>query len=196
MMSDTLGSYGSLARFKNLERIRKVNDYTIIGSGGEYSDFQFINKLLEYISVEDHCFDDNSSLDPSEIHSYLSRVLYNRRSKADPLWNQVVVAGVKDQNSFLGVVDLYGTTYVTDIVATGFGTHLAYPLLRKAWRADMTEQEARQLLEDCSRVLYYRDARTINKFQLATVKGDGIQISEPYSLQTKWDYEVFKNPRE
>ena len=50
MISDTLGSYGSLARFKNIRRIEKINDYTMIGSGGEFSDFQAISKTLEKLS--------------------------------------------------------------------------------------------------------------------------------------------------
>jgi 20S proteasome subunit beta 7 len=44
------GSYGSLARFKNLERLKAVNEHTLIGAGGEYSDFQAIQKMLENIS--------------------------------------------------------------------------------------------------------------------------------------------------
>ncbi len=44
------GSYGSLARFKNLERLKAVNKYTLVGAGGEYSDFQAIQKMLEHIS--------------------------------------------------------------------------------------------------------------------------------------------------
>ena len=51
-------------------------------------------------SIEDYCADDGSTLDPSEIHAYLSRVMYGRRSKADPLWNQVVVAGVKEGKTY------------------------------------------------------------------------------------------------
>lgn len=50
IMSDTLGSYGSLARFKNLDRIQKVNGYTLVASGGEYSDFQNILRTIEHIS--------------------------------------------------------------------------------------------------------------------------------------------------
>jgi len=33
-------------------------------------------------------------MQPQEIYSYLSRVMYNRRSKFDPLWNSLVVGGV------------------------------------------------------------------------------------------------------
>ena len=40
------GSYGSLARFTNLRRIRRVGDYTLVAGSGEYSDFQYIMDLL------------------------------------------------------------------------------------------------------------------------------------------------------
>lgn len=50
MMSDTLGSYGSVAMFKKVQRIRTVNQYTILGAGGEYSDLQYIMKLLEQLT--------------------------------------------------------------------------------------------------------------------------------------------------
>jgi len=40
--------------------------------------------------------DDNAKLSASEIHSYLTRVMYNKRNKMNPLWNTLLVAGVKD----------------------------------------------------------------------------------------------------
>ena len=42
------------------------------------------------------CEDDGKELAPWEIHAYLCRVMYNRRNKFDPLWNSLVVAGVKN----------------------------------------------------------------------------------------------------
>eukprot|EP00965_Chrysotila_dentata_P024969 827859-Pleurochrysis_carterae.AAC.1 len=36
---------------------------------------------------------------------------------------------------------------------------MALPLMRKGWREDLSEEEARKLLEDCCRVLFYRDTR-------------------------------------
>lgn len=63
----------------------------------------------------------------------------------------------------LGTVDQIGTSFEADFIATGLGKHVAIPLMRSRWRADLTESEARALLEDCARVLYYRDCRAINK---------------------------------
>lgn len=143
-----------------------------------------------------------TSLSGREMHRYLTRVLYNRRTKGDPLWNNLVVAGVdEDNNPTLGVVDLIGTAYEEDHVATGFGGHLATPILRKNWRPDLTEDEAKSLLTDCMRVLYYRDCRTMNRIQIATLKKTedsdkpDITVSEPIKMDTKWDFASFVKPK-
>ncbi len=90
------GSYGSLARYTELRRIRRVGDYTLLAAGGEYSDFQHIMDLLGELVVEDHVKDDGAKLGAAEIHSYLTRVMYQRRNKFNPLYNTLVVAGFKD----------------------------------------------------------------------------------------------------
>lgn len=61
-----------------------------------------------------------------------SKVMYERRSKSDPLWNSLVVGGVKHGKHFLGYVDYQGTTYQSSTIATGYGAYIAQPLLRKA----------------------------------------------------------------
>lgn len=76
------------------------------------------------------------------------------------------------RNSFLGYVDLLGTTYSSPTLATGFGAHIAQPLLREAYEAKagvdgkgplLTAEEAEALMDECMKVLFYRDARSINK---------------------------------
>lgn len=42
-----IGSYGSLARFYVMERLKQVGDFTVVGGGGDYSDFQHTIKNLE-----------------------------------------------------------------------------------------------------------------------------------------------------
>ena len=41
------GSYGSLARFKSLSRLMKVNENTVIGASGDIADFQYIQETLK-----------------------------------------------------------------------------------------------------------------------------------------------------
>ena len=134
-------------------------------------------------------------LSTPQIQSYLSRVCYNKRNKQDPLFNRMIVAGFKDGKTHLGYVDLFGMTFDDDYIATGYGNYFALPLIRDRWRADMTEGEARALLEDCVRVLWYRDTRALNKITLAKITGEGAVISEPYSVDTKWDFKSFVQPK-
>lgn len=75
------GSYGSTKRYKNIDRIIKVNGSTLLGAGGELSDFAHIAKLLDELVTEDFVFDDGVQLTAPEAHAYLTRVMYNRRNK-------------------------------------------------------------------------------------------------------------------
>ena len=55
-------------------------------------------------SMYDNMWDDGNSLGPKEVRNYLSRVMYNRRNKFDPLWNSLVLSGVINGQEYLGVV--------------------------------------------------------------------------------------------
>lgn len=119
--------------------------------------------------------------------------MYDRRTKMKPLWNAHVVGGLDGDGSvFLGYVDLKGVAYKAATVATGYGAYIAQPLLRKATEGRehlISEQEACSILENCMRVLYYRDARSLNKIQIATVsKAAGVSITAPYELSTNWEF--------
>eukprot|EP00889_Picochlorum_renovo_P005408 jgi/Picre1/32438/NNA_007784.t1 len=189
-----LGAYGSTKRYKSIQRLTKVNDACVVGAGGELSDYQQIVKMLDELATEDFCMDDGHRMTPSEVFSYLTRVMYNRRNKFDPLWNSIVVGGLQRGKPFLGTVGMIGTNYTDDTVATGFGNHLARPLMRERHSPDMDEKAAMELLHDCLRVCYYRDKVSVNKFQISKITKDGVDISEPFSLDTKWDYALFKDP--
>ena len=45
--ADKLGSYGSLARYRDISRLLKVNESTVMGAGGDYADFQFVKSIIE-----------------------------------------------------------------------------------------------------------------------------------------------------
>lgn len=138
---------------------------------------------------------------PRPLHAHAS-VLTSlpRRSQPslqfDPLWNSMVIAGVDQATgeSFLGTTSMIGVAYSDSHVATGFGNHLARPLFRNEQRDDMSESEARALLEKALKVCYYRDKNSINKFLIGTVTKEGTTLSAPFSLATEWGYGAFVHP--
>ena len=139
---------------------------TVLGASGDLSDFQYLQGLLDGLVTAEFTAGDGHALAPAEVHEYLARVLYARRSKLNPLWNSLLVGGVKDGKAFLGYVDLLGTTYQASTLATGYGAYIALPLLRQAVEGreeSLTEEEARRILTESMRVLFYRDARSLNK---------------------------------
>ena len=103
MAADHVGSYGSLLRFNNIERLIKVGKETVVGISGDISDLQYIQRLLDELEIEEEVYDNDGGdyLRAPNVHEYLSRVLYNRRSKMNPLWNAIIVGGFeKDRTPF------------------------------------------------------------------------------------------------
>ena len=147
--------------------------------------------------IDDEITDDGTELGADNVYKYLSNVMYARRLKMNPLWNTFVVAGYSRQTRepVLGCVDLHGTTWQSPSIATGFGAYLVQPLLRKHLSTytpgQTTYEQARKVVEDCMRVLFYRDARSLNRIQIGVVWKDaekGIEISEPFELKTEWAF--------
>ncbi|XP_047460716.1 proteasome subunit beta type-4 [Mugil cephalus] len=191
--ADMLGSYGSLARFRNISRLMKVNNNTILGASGDYADYQYLKQVIEQMVIDEELLGDGHSYSPKAVHSWLTRVMYNRRSKMNPLWNTVVIGGFYNGERFPGYVDKLG----------GYRSHMAssavkvfkrcgcflQPLMREVLekKAEITKQEARDLVERCLKVLYYRDARSYNRHEIAIVTEDGVEIVGPLSSETNWD---------
>lgn len=190
MAGDTLGSYGSLARFKNCSRIIKVNDKIILGAGGDYGDFQHLKAIIEGKVNKDDCIDDGTQLKPKELHCWLTRILYNRRCQLDPLWVDFVIAGNQDGQPFLGFVEKKGVAFKDKIICTGYGAHLISPLLRDALLRNpkLNKEDAKSLIEKSMEILYYRDARSYLKYQIGSFDlKDGINIEGPLTVRENWN---------
>lgn len=169
----SLASYGSLARFRDMQRMTALGSKTLLGTSGDISDYQQICRLLHQYHVAEQCYDDGHLMSPKQWYTALAAVLYKRRSESNPLWTSNVIAGVEaDGSVFLGCCDLLGTQFQAESIATGFGAHLAQPLLRNAVDeanargTPLTEAEAIAVVEKCMKVLYYRDARSLDKVSI------------------------------
>lgn len=126
---------------------------------------------------------------PDQYARWLRQVMYNKRTKVNPLWNVVVIGGVKkDEKPVLKYVDLFGMTFEEDFMASGLGGYMAMPLMRKEWKPDMTEAEARALLTKCLQVLFYRDCRASNRVQFSIATKDKVEIEEPIVIDHFWSH--------
>ncbi|KIH92760.1 20S proteasome subunit beta 7 [Sporothrix brasiliensis 5110] len=213
MAADNLASYGSLARFTDTLRLRPFGKEAVVGFSGDVSDMQFLDRHLTNLEIEEsysHEGDEqpendddddrekqkNKGLNAANIHTYLGKLFYGRRNKFDPLWNQVLVAGFDNNDDvFLACVDLRGTTYAAPSLATGYGAALAQPVMRRVAEteeqvAQLTQEQAVAVIKECMKVLYYRDARSLDTYSMAIVtKGGGVTLTTDEKLeQQSWAF--------
>ncbi|KAI5923293.1 20S proteasome subunit [Camillea tinctor] len=196
MAADNLASYGSLARFTDVKRIRTFADTSIIGFGGDVSDMQYLDRHLTELGIDEaYQSEAGHTLNARNLHKYLSNLLYNRRSKFDPLWNHLLVAGLDEESRpFLAAADLLGTTFTSPSLATGFGGMLAQPIMRRyvpdeAAVAGVSRDQAVEVIRECMKVLFYRDARSLDSYSLAIVTKDGVELRENEKLeQQSWAF--------
>ena len=188
-------SYGSLARFTDVKRLRPFANSSVVGFSGDVSDMQYIDRHLTDLALDEAYADTSPDasarprLSAANLHRYLAKLLYRRRSKFDPLWNHLLVAGLDDDaRPFLAAADLLGTTYSAPSLATGFGAMLAQPIMRarvpdeEAARG-LSRDDAVQIVKDCLKVLYYRDARSMDRYSIAVVTKDGVDLRTDEQLE-------------
>ena len=156
---------------------------------------QHIDRLLTGLSIRENYSSSPSDppateLHAKNLHTYMSKVMYNRRTKIDPLWNVILIAGLDgEEKPFLASVDLLGTTFSSPTLATGFGAHLAQPLLRRAVPNDaavlqLSKGEAVDLVKECMKVLFYRDARSTDRYSIAVISKDqGVELKDDEKLE-------------
>lgn len=170
MAADTLGSYGRMARFTDFKRIHKIGTLTLMATSGELSDLQKLLDTTESMQRDDTLLNDGISRDASEWHTLLTRMCYSQRKKIDPYYNLFAIGGLDSKGvPYLGYTDYFGTSFKENYVCTGFGHHLALPIIRRKYREDMTVEEAQALIQECMRVLYYRDCRASRNYTMVTL---------------------------
>lgn len=194
LAADNLASYGSLARFNDVKRLRPFASSSVVGFSGDVSDMQYLDRHLNELEI-DEAYEgseagEGKGLNAENLHKYLSKLFYARRNKFDPLWNQILVAGFDSQQTpFLAAADLRGTVYTSPSLATGFGSMLAQPIMRKVaateeQAAQLSREEAVKVVRECMKVLYYRDARSWDGYSLAVVtKEGGVEVSYEEKLE-------------
>ncbi|BHF83176.1 Proteasome subunit beta type-4 [Sparganum proliferum] len=174
---DVLVSYGSLARYTNFDRVAKL--------------------LLRHIQQQtllDNLLNDGFTTSPQALHSWITRVMYNRRSQFNPLWNTYLVGGVSSDNKpFLGYSNMLGVSFTENCVATGFGAYLVAPTLRRFLDTkangdpdQLSYEDALMAIKESLMMLYYRDCRAYGVYKLAHVTKDGVEVSEDQKLETDW----------
>ena len=168
--------YGSsLSLTKSFERIKVLNERTLIGYSGEYSDMQETSRILDELILEDQLeTNKNGAMGPVELGHYLSHLHYGQRNKLDPYLNSAIVGGIDFNGDIvLMQVDPFGTFLSGNYFTTAFANYFACSLLRNEYPKnpnDLTKEQAINLLKKCFEVLFYRDSKAGDVIQFTILK--------------------------
>lgn len=194
--ADTSTTYGGMLMHRDVQRILPISENTVIAASGEMADLEELRTQLANKTEADYIENDGSRMKPREYWNYLARVLFGQRMKADPYWNSLTVAGwsANEEQPFLGTVDMYGTKLeVKDFALSGLSLYYCQAFVQSRYSPDLSYEDAQKIVEDCIRVLFYRDKRAIDTINISTVTRQGISIGQPYRVETDWSLDFYKN---
>ena len=64
-------------------------------------------------------------------------------------------------------------------------------LFANRWHKDISKEDAVALIEDCMRVMFYRDKKAHDMIQISTVThADGVQMGTPYRIEASTDLQA------
>ncbi|KAI4291506.1 20S proteasome subunit beta 7 [Pancytospora philotis] len=191
MAADTAGAYGSLA-LTDFTKIYKLTPRCLAGFSGAVADIQYLHQL-----VTAEIANDPRPIDPQGIHKMIQLILYERRSKLELLNISVIVCGINrvdegfgatdEGGKMVGVVNSKGNFWFDSAVASGIAQHLVIPTIRERRAAVQTKEEAVALMEECMRVLCYKDCKASNVIQMGFCDENETVVTKPYALETNWD---------
>ena len=203
---DTRMCYGnSLSLVSSKERIKALNNRTLIGYSGEFSDIQETTRILNELVLDDQLeTNGKNEKGPVELGHYLSSLHYERRNKLDPYLNSAIVGGIDFNGDIvLMQVDPFGTFLSGNYFTTAFANYFACSLLRNNYPKnpnDLTKEKAIELIMKCFEVLFYRDCNAGDNIQFSVIEKDNNGLPKiengEYKLKTKWEYKQFMQGNE
>ena len=203
---DTRMCYGnSLSLVSSKERIKALNNRTLIGYSGEFSDIQETTRILNELVLDDQLeTNGKNEKGPVELGHYLSSLHYERRNKLDPYLNSAIVGGIDFNGDIvLMQVDPFGTFLSGNYFTTAFANYFACSLLRNNYpknQNDLTKEKAIELIMKCFEVLFYRDCNAGDNIQFSVIEKDNNGLPKiengEYKLKTKWEYKQFMQGNE
>lgn len=194
LAADTMGSYGGLRRYKDMQRVIKISETCLIAASGDLADLSELERIvMDQVRLDAVEAEHGVTFNAQSLHAWIQTIFYHHRCKMNPYWLTVAVAGwdSKKNKPFLGIVDQKGVSYSAPHVVTGFGGMMAGPYLELRTPEDhttLTLEQAEKQLRAALSVVTYRDKKTLNSWTIGKVTADSCDIiANGEELPTNWD---------
>ncbi len=195
MATNPIARRGNNLRYKNLKRFSRIAPNLVLGSSGDYSDFQKVTQILEKEWHKLSVYGDAKEANPSQFGSYLANEMYKKRTKVDPLYMEAILAGVKGEEKYLACCDLYGNYYENQYLLTGFAHYCLPAIVESEFNPEMTMAQTKQLVLKCFKVIYAKYKLSYDQVLLNYISKDGVR-EEKERIEVNFSFNGFLNKEE
>ncbi len=162
LASEKRVSYGNFVVNKNTKKTFPVTDQVGAACAGMIADMQILVRQVGALA-KIRKLETRRNVPPNSIAKMMSVIMFERRFF--PLLTQVIVGGI-DNKPQIYTLDPLGSVLPDDYAAVGSGAEMALGVIDGEYRANMTEQGAKELAVKAIKSSIQRDSAS----------GDGIDI--------------------
>jgi len=162
LASEKRVSYGNFVVNKNTKKTFPVTDQVGAACAGMIADMQILVRQVGALA-KIRKLETRRNVPPNSIAKMMSVIMFERRFF--PLLTQVIVGGI-DNKPQIYTLDPLGSVLPDDYAAVGSGAEMALGVMDGEYRANMTEQGAKELAVKAIKSSIQRDSAS----------GDGIDI--------------------
>lgn len=162
LASEKRVSYGNFVVNKNTKKTFQVTDHVGAACAGMIADMQILVRQVGALA-KIRKLETRRNVAPNSVAKMMSVIMFERRFF--PLLTQVIVGGI-DQKPEIYTLDPLGSVLPDDYAAVGTGAEMALGVMDSEYRANISEQSAKELAIKAIKSSIQRDSGS----------GDGIDI--------------------
>jgi proteasome beta subunit len=162
LASEKRVSYGNFVVNKNTKKTFQVSDHVGAACAGMIADMQILVRQVEALA-KIRKLETRRNVAPNSIAKMMSVIMFERRFF--PLLTQVIVGGI-DKKPEIYTLDPLGSVLPDDYAAVGTGAEMALGVMDSEYRANISEQSAKELAIKAIKSSIQRDSAS----------GDGIDL--------------------
>ncbi len=162
LASEKRVSYGNFVVNKNTKKTFSVTDHVGAACAGMIADMQILVRQVGALA-KIRKLETRRNVAPNSIAKMMSVIMFERRFF--PLLTQVIVGGI-DKKPEIYTLDPLGSVLPDDYAAVGTGAEMALGVMDSEYRANISEETAKQLAIKAIKSSIQRDSAS----------GDGIDI--------------------
>ncbi|MEW6605502.1 MAG: proteasome subunit beta [Thermoproteota archaeon] len=155
-------SFGNFVVNKNIKKTFSVTDRVGAACAGMVADMQVLVRQVEALA-KIRKLETRREVAPNSVAKLMSVIMFERRYF--PLLTQVIVGGINSKPEIY-TLDPLGSVLPDDYAAVGTGAEMALGIMDAEFKANMTEEKAKELAIRAIKSAIQRDAAS----------GDGIDV--------------------